>query len=382
MMIVRRRRRGRARDTRDGDQALPPPSDVLRTATAFKKADLHLHSSFSADVPDLPELSPRALYDRAIAIGMDYFTLTDHDTMKGVRSLGQELEREFGQRPPIPLVPGVELKVRDPLIGHTVHINVLNLNTRHLRELGRRRRDMSAFLAYCREQHLYHAYNHPFWFERRERPRIETILELIGEFPVVELNAGRIPEVNQRTARLARRQGRHLVANSDSHTGQVGKAYTMAPGNTPAEFLENVLRGNSQAVPKHLVFRGFMAEIMQLIDLVFADRPFSGFKRTLLKQAPVARAMARALIGTRRLMGARLFRGTIRILMHTLSHAPAYAYILSQRMMDLRVGRAEAALQIAPPASDRESRTAVLPATAAPRGQTCQPSLDRLSPAA
>jgi predicted metal-dependent phosphoesterase TrpH len=355
---VGRRILGQSVDTRGGDRgadrALPPPSDAIREFTGFKKADLHLHSSFSSDVPDLPELSPRALYDRAVALGMDYFTLTDHDTMKGVRALAQELEREFGQQPPIPLIPGVELKVRDPLIGHTVHINVLDLNTRQLRELGRRRRSMSAFLAYCREQRLYHAYNHPFWFERRERPCLETILALIAEFPVVELNAGRIPEVNRRTARLAWRQGRHLVANSDSHTGQVGKAYTMAPGETHAEFLENVLRGNSHAVPNHLVFQGFMAEIMQLIDLVFADRPYSGFKRTLLKQAPVARAMARTLIGTRRLMGARLFRGTIRVLMHTLSHAPAYAYILSQRMMDVRVGRAEAALQVVPEAKDGE----------------------------
>lgn len=361
MAIVIRRRFGRpAGDTRAGDRAFPPTGDVIRASAGFKKADLHLHSSFSGDVPDLPELSPRALYNKAVALGMDYFTLTDHDTMKGVRALAQELAREFGQQPPIPLVPGVELKVRDPLIGHTVHINVLNLNTRQLRELGRRRRSMGSFLAYCREQRLYHAYNHPFWFERRERPCLETILALIAEFPVVELNAGRIPEVNRRTARLARHQGKHLVANSDSHTGQVGKAYTMAPGDTPATFLENVLCGNSQAVPEHLVFRDFMAEIMQLIDLVFADRPYSGFKRTLLKQAPAARTMARALIGTRRLMGARMFRGTLRVLMHTLSHAPAYAYIVSQRRMDVRVGRAEAALRVTPDTSGGEPGAVVL----------------------
>lgn len=323
-----------------------------RGPAGFRKADLHLHSSYSHDVPDLPELSPRALYDKAVTRGMDFFTLTDHDTMKGVHALARELEREYGQRPPIPLISGVELKVRDPRIGHTVHINVLDLNTRQLRELGRRRRCMRNFLAYCREQRLYHAYNHPFWFERREHPRLTTILELIREFPVVELNAGRIPEVNRRTARLAWHQGRHLVANSDSHTGQVGRAYTMAPGDTPTEFLGNILCGNSHAVPDHLMYRGFMAEITQVIDLVFADRPRSAFKRTLLKQAPVARAMARALLGARRLMGARLFHGTIRILMRALTHAPAYAYILSQRWMDIRIARAELLLRTSASGSD------------------------------
>ncbi len=317
----------------------------------YRRADLHLHSSYSHDVPDLPELSPRALYDKAVGLGMSYFTLTDHDTMKGVQALARDLEREYGPHPPIPVIPGVELKVRDPLIGHTVHINVLNLNTRQLRELGRRRRCMRDFLTYCRDQQLYHAYNHPFWFERRERPRLTTILELIREFPLVELNAGRIPEVNQRTARLAWHQGRHLVANSDSHTGQVGRAYTMAPGDTPTEFLGNILSGNSHAVPDHLVYRGFMAEIVQIIDLVFADRPRSAFKRTLLKQAPAARAAARLLLGARWLMGARLFDGTIRVLMRALSHAPAYAYILSQRWMDIRIGRAEQSLRASAPGS-------------------------------
>ncbi len=361
-LSVRRHLARHPRQARGGSQAPVPANQRALAAepAGFKKADLHLHSSFSADVPDLPELSPRALYDRAVGLGMDYFTLTDHDTMKGVRALTQELEREFGRQPPIPLVPGVELKVRDPLIGHTVHINVLNLNTRQLRELGRRRRSMSSFLAYCREQRLYHAYNHPFWFERRERPRLEKVLALIAEFPVVELNAGRIPEVNRRTARLAQRQGRHLVANSDSHTGQVGKAYTMAPGETPAEFLENVLRGHSQAVPRHLVMRGFMAEIMQLIDLVCLDRPYSGFKRTLLKQAPAARALARLLLGLRRLMGPRVFRGTVRVLMHALSHAPALAYIVSQRLMDVRVGRAEATLRVVPATNNGEPSAPLL----------------------
>ena len=51
------------------------------------KADLHVHSSFSHDVPSIPEFSPRALYDRAVERGMGFFTLTDHDTMEGIEDL-------------------------------------------------------------------------------------------------------------------------------------------------------------------------------------------------------------------------------------------------------------------------------------------------------
>ncbi|MBD3334628.1 MAG: hypothetical protein GF355_03845 [Candidatus Eisenbacteria bacterium] len=62
--------------------------------------------------------------------------------------------------------------------------------------------------------------------------------ECHGEIPLVELNAGRILELNEFTADLAQSMGKHLVAASDSHTGQVGRAYTMAPGDTQQEFLE------------------------------------------------------------------------------------------------------------------------------------------------
>jgi predicted metal-dependent phosphoesterase TrpH len=65
---------------------------------AGKKADLHLHSNVSHDVLNLPELSPRALYDKAVAGGMGFFTLTDHGTMRGVEKLRKELDVEYGGR--------------------------------------------------------------------------------------------------------------------------------------------------------------------------------------------------------------------------------------------------------------------------------------------
>ena len=110
----------------------------------YRKADLHLHSNFSYDVLNLPELSPRALYDKAVAKGMGFFCLTDHDTMKGYEALRAELAREFGDQPPIPLISGVEIKVKDPKIRHTVHVNVLGLDRRDWGSSARRRRSHRA----------------------------------------------------------------------------------------------------------------------------------------------------------------------------------------------------------------------------------------------
>ena len=43
-----------------------------RSTSRHRKADLHLHSNFSYDVLNLPQLSPRALYDKAVRKGMGF----------------------------------------------------------------------------------------------------------------------------------------------------------------------------------------------------------------------------------------------------------------------------------------------------------------------
>lgn len=287
---------------------------------------------------NLPELSPRALYDKAIARGMGFFCLTDHETLRGYEALQGELHAEYGDQPPIPLISGVEIKVRDPKIRHTVHVNVLGLDRSHLGQLARRRRCMPDFLAYCRDRGLYHAYNHPFWFERGERGDLGRITELIAQFPVTELNAGRIPQLNGRTREIAQRFGRELVATSDSHTGQVGKAWTEAPGDTPAEYLSNIRAGRGRAVPHDASFREFMREVIETIDLVLVKQDAFTPKRTFLKQQPVARAIACAILGNETLMGPRAVKRGVQHGLALLALTPAYAFILQQQAMHWRLG--------------------------------------------
>ncbi len=308
---------------------------------ACKKADLHLHSHYSYDVINLPELSPRSLYDKAVAMGMGYFTLTDHDTLKGIEALRAELEREYGDSPPIPLINGIEIKVKDPAVGHTIHINVLGLDRRQMGQLARRRRSLEAFLDYCNEQDLYHALNHPFWFERGESASLKTLSQIIARFPLIELNAGRIPQLNLLTMQMARMHGRHLVAASDSHTGQVGKAYTAAPGDTPEEFLRNVRTGMSQAVPSDFSFREFMHEIRETMDLVFVRQSAFQPKRTFLKQTPVARRIARTALGSEVLMRPKPLKIGLKAALGVIAYGPAFAFIMQQRMMMRRLGHLE-----------------------------------------
>ena len=312
-----------------------------RPELACRKADLHLHSNYSYDVLNLPELSPRALYDKAVARGMGFFTLTDHETMKGYEALRRELELEFGETPPIPLISGVEIKVVDPGIGHTIHVNVLGLDRKDLGQLARRRRSLDAFLDYCRERDLYHAYNHPFWFERGERGTPKTISALVERFPLVELNAGRIPQLNGRALQLARKHGKNVVAASDSHTGRVARSYTEAPGETAEEFLRNIRAGVSRAVTHDASFREFMREIRSTIDLVFVRQSAFTPKRTFLRQKPLARWIACTVLRNETLMGPRRLKIGVQRGMEVLAVTPAYGFILAQRRMHLELDEIE-----------------------------------------
>lgn len=314
---------------------------AYRPGLPTKKADLHLHSSYSYDVLNLPELSPRALYDKAVADGMGFFTLTDHETILGIQALKKELAAEYGEKPPIPVITGIEIKVRDPKIGHTVHVNVLGLDQRQMLELARRRKSIDRFLEFCQQEDLYHAYNHPFWFERGERGELSTIKALIKRFPIVEMNAGRIPQLNGRTLQLARAMGKQVIATSDSHTGQVGKAYTMAPGDTPEQFLRNIRNGVSQAVPHNVTIREFIREVGETIDLVFVRQTAFRIKPTFLRQLPVARWIAHTTLGSERIMKPRALKRAACVAMQMLAYAPALAFILQQLRMHARLGEIE-----------------------------------------
>ena len=65
------------------------------------KPDLHMHSTFSDGV-----LSPSLLVEKAVSMGVTVMAVTDHDTFEGCDILQ-------GMNTSIPVIPGVELSLRD-----------------------------------------------------------------------------------------------------------------------------------------------------------------------------------------------------------------------------------------------------------------------------
>lgn len=231
----------------------------------WKKMDLHVHSSCSHDVPPAKAMHPAVLFEKSRLQGLDFITFTDHDTVKAYDLLGWDREG---------LVPGVEISIRDPEhIGHTLHVNVFELDFEEFKELeliANQERDFKSFIHYLRTHDLPHVYNHPFQFTIGDRPNLWAIPELIKRFPVAEYNMQNLTEKNLMTATLARKYGKGLAATTDSHTGGMGAVYTLAKGETFREFFENIKNGRSYIVVEGGTRRHLTKEWSSWIELIFS----------------------------------------------------------------------------------------------------------------
>lgn len=229
----------------------------------WSSADLHVHTLFSYDVLPAPPLHPEALYKKAKKMGMGFVTFTDHDSMRAHQVLG---EKEG-------LVTGVEMRIKDQeLVGHTVHVNVYDLNEEEFSELDAIRTDegdLRAFVDYLRRKGLPFTYNHPFWFEPDERPNLRAIPEIVKLFPVVEYNMHRIEKKNELAMAMAKRYDKGLVAVTDTHSGMIGKVYTLAKGDTFREYFRNIAEGRSYIVASDLTMQDLIDEVNAWIELIF-----------------------------------------------------------------------------------------------------------------
>ncbi len=211
------------------------------------RIDMHCHSRFSVErikyLPGLayyPLLEPEESYDLAKRRGMDFVTLTDHDTIDGCKALidrrGELDDFIFGE----------EVSVAFPDDGTVVHINVYDIDEPQHRELQRTRGNIHDFVEYCRAIDKLFVLNHMTWNAQHRplrRRQIEAMLEL---FPVFEgLNGARSYAHNAFAWYATRGYDKVLTAGSDSHTNRVGTTYTLSSGTTQGELIAAIRAGDA-----------------------------------------------------------------------------------------------------------------------------------------
>lgn len=222
-----------------------PSGDRLWRRRPGVRIDLHCHSVFSDEriryLPGIvyhPLLEPEEVYDLAKRRGMDFVTITDHDTIDGCKAL---LDRR-GDLPDF--IVGVEVSVAFPEDGTIVHVNVYDITEEQHRELQRLRGNLYDLVDYARRIDKLFVLNHLTWNQQHrvlERWQIEAMLE---HFPVFEgINGARSYAHNAFTWYATRGHSKVLVAGSDSHTNRVGLTYTWTQGRTRQDVITNIRAG-------------------------------------------------------------------------------------------------------------------------------------------
>lgn len=211
------------------------------------RVDLHCHSTFSDErlrwLPGMvyhPLMTPGEVYDLAKARGMDFVTMTDHDTITGCLAL-------LEQRGPLPdFFIGEEISVRFPEDGTIVHVNVFDHDEAQHCEIQRLRDNIYDLCAYLRRIDKLFVLNHMTWTEQHrvlKAWQLEVMLELFDVFE--GLNGARSYAHNAFAWHATRGRGKVLVAGSDSHTFRVGTSYTLSEGRTPAELFASIRAGQA-----------------------------------------------------------------------------------------------------------------------------------------
>ncbi len=222
-------------------------------AQASSRVDLHCHSSASAvsklgvqRALGLPECAtaPQEVYELAKRRGMDFVTITDHDTIDGVLELAERYDDAFVSE---------ELTAWFRGEPQAVHILVWGITPDDHERLQALAGDVEAVAEELCGRGIVCALAHPFYaVEAPLLPRHRRRLAQL--FPIWETrNGSRARELNSPAEVYIETHGGTGVGGSDDHAGvDVGRTFTQTPRSaTWREFLDHVVSGAATPRGQH-----------------------------------------------------------------------------------------------------------------------------------
>ncbi len=210
------------------------------------RADMHVHSTASELSKlgiqrslHLPECAtePEEVYELARRRGMDFVTITDHDTIAGALEIAhlpgtfvsEELTAWFKGEP------------------QAVHVLCYGITPEDHEWLQRHSRSVEECAEYLVDRDITAALAHPFYaVEAPLAPRHRRRLAQL--FPVWETrNGSRAKELNLPAFVYIETHGGTGIGGTDDHAGiDIGRTFTETPAaRTPAEFLAHIRAGRA-----------------------------------------------------------------------------------------------------------------------------------------
>jgi len=234
------------------------------------RCDLHIHSRHSErseewlfrrfDFPDSYS-DPKQLYEQLLKRGMDYVTITDHDSINGCLEIAH-LPRTF---------IGEQVTTYFPEDSCKLHILVWGISEQQHREIQSVRENIFDLQSYLQRAQIAHAVAHPLYSVngKLQAKHLEQLILLFKHFEAINgLRDALLSDLTQTLLKpltpekidaLANRHSlaptypepwkKILVGGSDDHGGQfVASAFTETSAAHSAEkFLELVRKGDCTA---------------------------------------------------------------------------------------------------------------------------------------
>jgi len=212
------------------------------------RVDMHCHSTASQlsrlgvqRSLGLPECAtpPDEVHELAKRRGMDFVTITDHDTIDGCLELADRDDCFVSE----------ELTARFAGEPQAVHVLCYGITPGDHEWLQAHAGDLEACATYLGENGIARALAHPFYnvdapLTARHRRRLAEL------FPVWEVrNGSRAAELNMPAAIYTETHGGTGIGGSDDHAGvDIGRTFTEVPAAaTPEEFLARLRSGEAEA---------------------------------------------------------------------------------------------------------------------------------------
>jgi len=232
----------------------------------MSRCDLHIHSRFSArseewlfrrfDFPD-SYTDPPELYELLRKRGMDFVTITDHDTIEGSLAIA-DLDQTFISEEVTTYFP------HDPC---KLHLLVWGISEVQHSEIAALRENIFDLQSYLQKEAISHSVAHPLYSinGKLESSHLERLILLFKHFEGInglrdallsvlarELLSGLTPQKIEELANRHKLQPTHaepwqkiFTGGSDDHGGKfIASAYTETPrARTSTEFLAQVRKG-------------------------------------------------------------------------------------------------------------------------------------------
>ncbi|MEA2356453.1 MAG: hypothetical protein QOD61_2582 [Solirubrobacteraceae bacterium] len=210
------------------------------------RADMHVHSTASQYSKlgvqrslGLPECAtpPQEVYELAKRRGMDFVTITDHDTIAGALELDALTDTFLSE----------ELTVWFPGEPQAVHVLCYGITPDDHGWLQAHNTDIEMCAAYLDDHEIASALAHPFYaVEAPLTPRHRRRLAEL--FPIWETrNGARAKELNLPAFIYIETHGGTGIGGTDDHAGvDIGRTYTETPpAASPTEFLAHLRAGRA-----------------------------------------------------------------------------------------------------------------------------------------